>query len=65
MDIITYTTRDMREGESEGDPYHFVSKPKFLELIEQDFFAEHAQVHTNLYGVPVDQMQAVGSRDGR
>ena len=51
-DIITYTTREMRPGEKEGDPYHFVSKPKFEELILEGFFVEHAKVHTNHYGVP-------------
>lgn len=51
-DIITYTTRDMRPGEKEGDPYHFVSKEKFEDLITEDFFVEHARVHTNMYGVP-------------
>jgi guanylate kinase len=51
-DIITYTTRDMRPGEKEGDPYHFVSKDKFEALIKEDFFVEFARVHTNLYGVP-------------
>ena len=47
-DIITYTTRDMRPGEKEGDPYHFVSKEKFEALIKEDFFVEYANVHTNI-----------------
>ncbi|MEO0336305.1 MAG: guanylate kinase [Pseudomonadota bacterium] len=51
-DIITYTTREMRPGEKEGDPYHFVTKEKFEALIKEDFFVEYARVHTNLYGVP-------------
>ena len=27
---ISYTTREPREGEKDGDSYHFVSKEKFL-----------------------------------
>ena len=51
-DTKTYTTRKMREGESEGHPYHFVSSEKFLNLIKEDFFVEWAMVHQNHYGTP-------------
>lgn len=57
VDTVTYTTREMRAGESEGKPYHFVSRERFLELIEQGFFVEHAKVHTNLYGTPLHQLE--------
>ncbi len=56
-DAITYTTRAMRQGESEGQPYHFVTRPKFEELIKQGFFIEFAEVHGNLYGTPVHQLE--------
>ncbi|MDC0980381.1 guanylate kinase [Bdellovibrionales bacterium] len=56
-DVITYTTRDMREGESEGAPYHFVSQDKFTELVANDFFVEWAAVHSNRYGTPRDQIR--------
>lgn len=36
-DLITYTTRPMRTGESEGQPYHFVTEDKFKALVEQKF----------------------------
>ncbi len=55
-DTTTYTTRAMREGEKEGVPYHFVSKDKFKKLIEENFFVEWAQVHSNLYGTPFYQL---------
>lgn len=55
-DTVTYTTRAMRPGESEGKPYHFVSREKFLELITQNFFVEHASVHGQLYGTPYYQI---------
>jgi len=56
-DIITYTTRDPRAGEKEGDPYHFVSQEKFEKLKSQDFFVETASVHGKFYGTPWDQIR--------
>ncbi len=56
-DIITYTTRPLRRGEREGHPYHFVSLEEFQTLVESDFFVEHAKVHQNYYGTPVNQIK--------
>lgn len=56
-DTVTYTTRSMRDGESEGQPYHFVSREKFLELTRDGFFVEWAEVHKNLYGTPLHQIE--------
>ena len=47
---ISVTTRAMRDGESDGDPYYFVDLEKFENLIEQNYFAEWAKVHGNYYG---------------
>ena len=58
VDCITYTTRSKRPAESEGAPYHFVSKDKFLVLKDQGFFAEWAVVHDNYYGTPIDQIES-------
>ncbi len=55
-DTVTYTTRQMRAGEVEGSPYHFVSADKFKELIGQNFFVEWAHVHQNMYGTPYYQI---------
>lgn len=55
-DTITYTTRSMRTGERDGDPYFFVSKERFKELIQEGFFVEYAQVHDNFYGTPLHQI---------
>jgi guanylate kinase len=62
-DTVTYTTRAMRAGESEGNPYHFVSKEKFLELREKGFFVEWAVVHENLYGTPYHQLEDAWAQD--
>lgn len=48
---ISYTTRISRSGEKEGEVYHFISKPKFRQMIENDEFLEYAIVHSNnFYG---------------
>ncbi len=57
VDIITYTTRAQRRGESQGRPYHFVSREEFERLLNEDFFVEHARVHENMYGTPIDQLE--------
>lgn len=56
-DIITYTTRPMRNGESEGSPYHFVSEERFKQLLEKNHFIEWAVVHGKMYGTPRDQVE--------
>lgn len=40
--LVTYTTRPMRSGEVDGVTYHYISKDKFLELLENGFFLEYA-----------------------
>ena len=55
-DTVTYTTRAIRAGEAEGNPYHFVSSERFVELRAADFFVEWAVVHENLYGTPMNQL---------
>jgi guanylate kinase len=48
--IITTSTREIRPGEAEGRPYHFISRENFEEMIEQGKFLEWAEVYGNLYG---------------
>ncbi|MBX3018051.1 MAG: guanylate kinase [Bdellovibrionaceae bacterium] len=57
VDTVTYTTRSMRRGESQGHPYHFVSKSEFEALIDRNFFVEWAFVHNNMYGTPLNQLE--------
>ena len=47
----TLTTRAMRPGEVEGNPYHFVTKERFLELLNEGEIYEWQQIHDgNYYG---------------
>ncbi len=58
--IITTTTRKMREGESQGEPYYFVTKEDFERKIEQDELAEWAQEYNaNFYGVTKKELKRV------
>ena len=47
---VSATTRQPRPGEVDGVHYHFMTVENYNELIEQDAFVEHAQVHGNYYG---------------
>jgi guanylate kinase len=47
---VSHTTRAMRPGEVDGVNYNFVDHAKFIAMLEQGAFLEHAQVFANLYG---------------
>lgn len=47
---ISFTTRGMRPGETNGREYHFVSRAEFAAMRERGEFLESAEVHGNFYG---------------
>jgi len=47
---VSHTTRNPREGEVDGVDYHFVSRDTFGQMIDDNIFLEHAEVHGNFYG---------------
>lgn len=47
---VSYTTRGPRPGEQDGVHYNFISKEEFKQMIEEDAFIEHFEVHGNHYG---------------
>ncbi len=49
--IVSYTTREPREGEVDGVDYHFISVEQFEVLNGQNFFAETAVYNNWYYGV--------------
>lgn len=49
---VSMTTRSPRKGEVDKIHYHFVDKPAFEALIEEDGFMEYANVYGNFYGTP-------------
>ncbi len=49
---ISSITRDMREGEVEGEKYHFISRDEFEELINKKELLEYNEYVGNFYGTP-------------
>ena len=47
---VSYTTRPPREGERDGQHYHFVDVGAFRALRDRGEFLEWAEVHGNYYG---------------
>ena len=41
---ISHTTRPRRPGEENAVNYHFIDKAKFLKMIDEKIFLEHALV---------------------
>jgi len=63
--IITTTTRQPREEESDGNPYYFISEEAFRKKIESDEMVEWAeQYNGNLYGVTKEELQRVNDLEG-
>ena len=61
---ISCTTRAPREGEEDGLDYHFLTVERFRELLAEDAFIEHAEVHGNYYGTlrrPIEEVLAEGN----
>ena len=50
---ISCTTRAPRPGEEDGRDYHFLSIAEFSQCIAAGEFIEHALVHGNFYGTPL------------
>lgn len=55
---VSFTTRQMRNGEQNGKDYFFVNIEEFENLKNGDEFLEFAEVHGNFYGTSVKQVQA-------
>lgn len=63
--VITTSTREMRPGESDGDPYYFISKDDFEQGIANGKFFEYArQYNDQLYGVTFDEIERVKAASG-
>ena len=54
---VSATTRSPRAGEVEGESYYFVSKDKFLDMIEKHAFLEYDVHMDNYYGTPKAQLE--------
>jgi len=55
---VSYTTREPRKDEVQGEDYHFVSPGRFAQMVEDHQFAEWAIVHGNHYGTSIATVNA-------
>ena len=61
---ISCTTRAPRGEEEDGIDYHFLELERFRELLAENAFLEHAEVHGNYYGTlkrPIEEVLAEGN----
>lgn len=49
---VSCTTRERRESERDGVSYFFISREKFLKMIEEGGFLEYSNHFGNFYGTP-------------
>lgn len=54
---ISYTTRQMRNGEIDGTDYHFVTRETFSEMIKSDRFFEYDDSFDDYYGTTKDDFE--------
>lgn len=62
---ISATTRAPRKGEQDGVHYHFVTRERFEQMVENDELLEWAQYNRNYYGTPratVEAQMAAGKQ---
>ena len=60
---VSYTTRQPRVGEVNGEHYHFVDEASFLKMLDENDFLESANVHGARYGTSktcVNEVLAAG-----
>jgi guanylate kinase len=54
---VSVTTRKKRDYETDGEHYHFVTRPEFQRLIDGGQLLEWAEFAGNLYGTPRSQVE--------
>ncbi len=61
---VSHTTRSPRSAEVDGRDYHFVDRPRFVELVNEGAFLEWAEVHGNLYGTSTAEVERARATPG-
>jgi guanylate kinase len=61
---VSHTTRPPRAAEIDGGDYHFVDRPTFLDLDARGAFLERAEVHGNLYGTSIAEVERARAAPG-
>ena len=55
--VVTCNTRKRRETEIDGKDYHFITREKFLQMIENGEMVEYSEVYDDLKGVPMFEIE--------
>ena len=53
---VSYTTRDPRGDERDGQDYFFISREDFEDRVRRGEFLEHAEVFGNYYGTHISEL---------
>jgi len=59
---VSYTTRERRPGERDGEDYYFVDEERFDKMLESKEFLEHARVYGRRYGTSRATVEGIVSR---
>lgn len=54
---VSFTTRQARPGETDGQDYFFITHAEFMRMVAAAEFAEWAEVHGNLYGTSLKTLE--------
>ncbi len=57
--VVTYTTRNPRDGEVDGQDYWFTSNERMLELVNKRAFIEIELIHGYSYGIGLEAVRKV------
>src|SRR5215510_6625468 len=61
---VSHTTRAPRANEKDGREYHFLDRAKFERMIADGAFLEWAEVHGNLYGTSLSEIDSARATTG-
>lgn len=64
VSVITTSTRPMREGETNGNPYYFISRDEFEAKRDANEFLEWANVYGNYYGSEINEVERMRQLNG-
>jgi guanylate kinase len=62
--VISYSTRECRAAETDGQDYHFISLEQFTQAEEQGEFLESVRIHKNKYGVKNKDVETMFQQNG-
>ena len=61
---VSHTTRKPRANEVSGRDYHFTDRTQFEALVAEGAFLEWAEVHGNLYGTSLSEIERARNASG-